>query len=245
MRTTERPERVKVSVTAEHKARLDELARNTKRPVATVAARLLADVLESEDLTAALAAAQAEKKALEDELANATRNDEEPRWSWPLAQLLSDRKWWDRWLPELGPILGRPRWAGDKEAVDDRGFRDLLPELFPPLHDQQHRPVLWNHPDYGRWARLAAENANRPTNRELSQEEKDWREIWKNHGADRAQVWEPVIRHVCLGLAMLEEAQKDAYLAVRAKDELAGGWRDRLAVMIGSRDGRELKIGGS
>jgi hypothetical protein len=65
----------------------------------------------------------------------------EPRWEWPIEALLADRRWWDRWLPDLNEILGRPKGErgrgalGTREApiVDRRGYADLMEFLFPAV----------------------------------------------------------------------------------------------------------------
>lgn len=233
-RNEEPRERIKISFSAEQKERVEEYARAAHRPLATAITELVMTVLDNGDAATALAETQARVRELEAQLEHKQQaTGEGARWTWPMRRLLADREWWDRWLPELGLILGRGSTASydPGEPVDKRGYRDVLTLFFPPLHDTKQRAVLWHHIEYPRYARLAWENARRSnpavhTQRSL-----------------RSEAWEPVIRHICVGLSMLESAslEGDAYLVIRAKDELGRGWWDRLEALVGQGQQRRLE----
>jgi hypothetical protein len=132
------------------------------------------------------------------------------RWEWPIEDLLSDTGWWDRWLPRLYELLSRDlRYENEyggpagEPIVDSRGYGDLLTYLFPPA-----RGVAWRSPDY---PRTAAE--------EEGQDERA--------PSVRAQVWNPVLRHVAKALRALEEtssASTDPQLRLEAEARITGSW---------------------
>ncbi len=211
--------------------------------MATAAKLVLLGVIDGHDPDAAAAALSRERDRIRDLQAEVTRLQAEltqcqaqaelaaslPRWRWPLETLLADRDWWDEWLPRLSELIGRnleyERSYGDRQAkpvVDGRGFADLMRYLFPDLKSERGASVSWHSPDYPRCARLAWDNASvaSPMRR---------RPV-------RAEVWEPVVRHVALALTALEmtsQAPSDAYTHLRVEAEIRGEWMRTLGVMLG------------
>jgi hypothetical protein len=151
------------------------------------------------------------------------------RWRWPMEDLLADTAWWDRWLPDLYELLGRDlrgepdEWGGPGEPiVDRRGYGDLLTYLFPPVDD-----VTWRSADYPRMASLQARQG-------------------AQHGTSppvRAQVWEPVLRHVATALRALEEtsaAGTDPQLRLEAEARITGSWVQVLRTLVGEQPATPL-----
>jgi hypothetical protein len=144
---------------------------------------------------------------------------ETPRWAWPLDCLLADAEWWSSWLPRLYELLGSDAGnysSREREALDERGYVDLMTHLFPPIGD-----LTWRSPRY-REASLA-EAASQPANTMLS-------------GLGRSHAWEPVIRHVARALAALEATEQtgaDAYHAMRVQAEISGPWIMVLRHLLG------------
>jgi hypothetical protein len=153
-----------------------------------------------------------------------------PRCRWPLETLLADRPWWDEWLPLLGELMGRnleyDQRYSDRQArpiVDDRGFADLMGYLFPAVTDPRGQLVPWHSCEYGHQARAARNNSR--ANSVLHQ-----RPV-------RAEVWEPVVRHVARALTALEmtsQAPDDAYAHLRVQAEIRGEWMRTLAAIVGA-----------
>ncbi|MBO0728376.1 MAG: hypothetical protein J2P57_03900, partial [Acidimicrobiaceae bacterium] len=146
--------------------------------------------------------------------AREVHQEREPRWEWPVDELLADRQWWDRWLPRLYELLGRVNpfeFEAQRPPVDRRGYSDLLSRLFPDAGS-----VTWRSPVYpSAVAGMAAEGA---------------------HPSAQAQVWEPVIRHVALALSALEEtAQAGAspQLRLETVTRLTGSWVQALRRLAG------------
>jgi hypothetical protein len=224
-------------------ARIMAYARQEGRPVATVAKRVLLEAIDGHDPNAASGALSRERDRVRDLEAEVTRLEAGlaqqvatadlsarlPRMRWPLEALLTDRPWWDEWLPRLGELLGRnleyDRARGDRQGkaiVDDRGFADLMGYLFPELKDEQGRPTRWHSPDYSRCARRAWDNARAGS--------------YLRQRPVRAEVWEPVVRHVALALSALETTSQDAseaYAHLRVEAEIRGEWMRILGVMLG------------
>ena len=104
--------------------------------------------------------------------------------------------------------------------VDERGYSDLLGFLFPAIQDPQGT-LTWRSPDYARAATIADAPGAEGTRPRTS---------------TRAQVWEPVIRHVAEALCALEstgEPGADAYLRLRAEAEITGPWARTLRHLVG------------
>jgi hypothetical protein len=151
------------------------------------------------------------------------------RWKWPVEDLLADTAWWDRWLPDLYELLGRDlrgepdEWGGPGEPIiDGRGYGDLLTYLFPPVGD-----VTWRSADY---PRMASEQAHQGA----------------HHGTSpsvRAQVWEPVLRHVAIALRALEEtsgAGTDPQFHLEAEARITGSWVLVLGNLVGQEQTARL-----
>ncbi len=139
---------------------------------------------------------------------------ETPRWAWPLDCLLADEQWWQRWLPRLHELLGSEA-AGRGDALDDRGYVDLLAYLFPPIGE-----VTWRSLGY----QAAAQAQARVPARGLV------------GGPGRAIAWEPVIRHAALALAALEATEvsgADPFHAIRVHAEVSGSWLSTLRHLLG------------
>jgi hypothetical protein len=236
--------RYHLTVSTEFADRLDAYASRLRQRPATAAARLLEDALER------AVSGQQEHEPEVEELAEARRHIEElnrrlailraqhakcrptaeststsviegsgPRWEWPLPALLSDDRWWDLWLPRLYELLGRQliRYTPTPgQVLDRRGYADLMTFLFPPL-SRGTAIVTWRSPNYGELAALE----------EVTEAE---------GGPVRAQVWEPVIRHLTEALCALEATGKpsaDPYLRIRAKAEIVNSWADILRNLLG------------
>ncbi len=210
-------------------------AKERGKPVATVAAHLLVERLRGtvsgtdiEDRQR-LASPHGESVVLRPRPhGNGVRNAAGalPRWEWPIEDILADRAWWTTWLPRLHELLGRrsARYTlGHGEPRDHRGYVDVLAFLFPPVEDEG-RAVEWHHVDYARQARRheQAKHRDRPA-------------IDARAGPPWA-IWEPVIRHVVVGLAALEMTAApgaDPILHIRTDDELAGAWLRTLRRLTG------------
>jgi hypothetical protein len=222
--------------------RITAYARQAGRPVATMAKRVLLGVVDGHDPDAAAVALSRERDRVRELEAEVTRLQAQvaqhqaaadmgaslPRWRWPLEALLADREWWDEWLPRLGELIGRNLQYDDsygggpaRSIVDDRGFADLMHYLFPDLDDERGVAVAWHSPEYPQHARRA----------------------WNRPGAGsrwprpvRAEVWEPVVRHVALAIAALETTShdaSDAYSHLRVEAEIRGEWMRTLGVTLG------------
>ncbi len=244
-RRTTPTKRYHLTVSMEFAARLDAHASGLRQRPATVAASLLEDALEravsgrqehepeSEELADArrhihelnrrvsiLRAQHAKRRPTPEFSSTSVIDGSSPRWEWPLPVLLSDDEWWDRWLPRLYELLGRQliQYAPmPGEVLDRRGYADLMTFLFPPISRGTAMVVTWRSPNYGELAGLeeATEAAAGPV---------------------RAQVWEPVIRHLTEALSALEATGKpsaDPYLRIRAKAEIVNSWVDILRNLLG------------
>jgi hypothetical protein len=243
-RRTTPTRRYHLTVSTGFAGRLDAYASGLRQRPATVAASLLEDALErtvsgqlehqpeSEELAEArrhiqelnhrlsiLRAQHAKCKPTPDSTSTSAIEGSSPRWEWPLAAVLSDDEWWDRWLPRLYELLGRQliQYAPTPgQVLDRRGYADLMTFLFPPM-SRGTAIVTWRSPTYGELAGLeqATEAAAGPV---------------------RAQVWEPVIRHLTEALCALEATGKpsaDPYLRIRAKAEIVNSWADILRNLLG------------
>jgi hypothetical protein len=243
-RRTTPTRRYHLTVSAEFADRLDAYASGLRQRPATIAAGLLEDALEravsghqehepkSETLAEArrhieelnrrlsiLRAQHAKCRQTPDSSATSVIEGSGARWELPLPALLSDHEWWDRWLPRLYELLGRQliQYAPTPgQVLDPRGYADLMTFLFPPI-SRGTAIVTWRSPNYGELARL--EEATEVV-----------------AGALRAQVWEPVIRHLTEALCALEATGKpsaDPYLRIRAKAEIVNSWADILRNLLG------------
>jgi hypothetical protein len=222
--------------------RIATYARRAGRPVATTAKRVLLGVIDGYDPDAAAAIVSRDRERVGELEAEVTRLQAElaasqaaadvaaslPRWRWPIETLLADHAWWAEWLPRLGELIGRnlqyDHAYGGRQTepiVDDRGFADPMRYLFPDLQDGRGEPVRWNSPEFPRHARLAWDSggAGSPQARPI-----------------RAEVWEPVVRHVALALTALEMTShdpRDAYAHLRAEAEVRSEWMKTLGAMLG------------
>jgi hypothetical protein len=258
--------RVNLTLTAEEAGRLEEYARSIDRRPTTAARDLLlaglaaaggnggqplADLQrryeevqrERDDLLRKLDAAFEAQRPPPDaampvaspsettggEERRARRRRRWARWKWPTDDLLADTAWWDRWLPDLYELLGRdlrgePDRLGSpgEPVVDQRGYGDLLTYLFPPVGD-----VTWRSADY---PRVASEQPRQGA----------------QHGASpsvRAQVWEPVVRHVATALRALEEtsaAGSDPQVRLEAQARITGSWVLILGNLLGQHQTARL-----
>jgi hypothetical protein len=221
---------------------LDAYALEQRRPVATVATRLLVQALRQATSSDGGELAVAQRQVGELQATNATlrrrlsaaRRDgdeaEPPRWEWAIEDLLTDHGWWATWLPRLYELLGRQlrRYTGGRiDVVDDRGYADLMAFLFPPILDQAGRVVAeWKSLAYPHHA-VRAGQAGR--DRHPATE--------ATPSSARQAVWEPVIRHVAEALCALEQTAQpgaDAVLRIRTKDELATSWLRTLRRLTGA-----------
>jgi hypothetical protein len=216
--------------------RLVAYAAAAGRRVSPVAAALITEALtyprseaeaESREYRRQLDQFKARLRELQNEIAARSRPDpaSEPmaRWEWPVDTLLEDSAWWDRWLPRLNELLGRrevpilalDRTAALEKAVDDRGYHDLLSSLFPPIVREATK-LTWRSPGYA----AAAASAG----------------LDRTHAAPRADVWEPVLRHVAEALSLLESTGQvgaDPYFRLRADAEITGSWLRVLRYLVG------------
>jgi hypothetical protein len=231
------PHRLGLTLDPDEYAQMVAYARQAGRPVATVAKRILLAAIAGHDPDAAAAALSRERDRVRDLEAELTRlqtagelGAKLPHWRWPLNALLADRPWWREWLPLLNELIGRRlqhdrRSSGEGQpppVLDDRGFGDLMRYLFPDLVDDEGSPVPWHSPEYRRYARLAWDHTSpRPPSAQ--------RPV-------RAEVWEPVVRHVARALSALEttsQAPGDAYTHLRVQAEIRGEWMRTLGAMLG------------
>ncbi|TMC06867.1 MAG: hypothetical protein E6J41_17500 [Chloroflexi bacterium] len=234
--------RLGLTLAAAEYERIVAYARAAGRPVATMAKRVLLGVIDGHNPDAAAAALSRERdrvRELESEVmrlqaqlaqhqAAADLSARLPRWRWPLEVLLADHEWWDEWLPRLGELVGRNLQYGhayddgqSASVVDDRGFADLMGYLFPNVEHAHGAPVRWSSPEYARYARLAWQTTGTASR-------------WQR--PVRAEVWEPVVRHVALALAALETTSQDpgdAYTHLRVEAEIRGEWMRTLEVLVG------------
>jgi hypothetical protein len=247
--TEEGTRRLGLTLDTNEYARVRAYARQVGTPVATVAKRLLLGAIDGHGAESALAAVSRERdrvRQLQDELTRLQTQLDEcatpdltaglPRWRWPLTALLADREWWERWLPLLGELIGRSleydRAYGDRHGqptVDDRGFADLMGYLFSDLTDERGARVPWHSPEYGGCARLAWDAARSTPSLQR-------RPV-------RAEVWEPVIRHIALALTALEttcQTPNDAYTHLRVEAEIRGEWMRTLCGMLGEDGAQHL-----
>jgi hypothetical protein len=153
----------------------------------------------------------------------------EPRWQWPIQAILADRRWWDRWLPDLNELMGRqlaPKTAeldydeqgrrrNPAPVLDRRGYGDLMEFLFPTLSSSRGGGISWRSPEYPLAA--AAQNGKQ---------------------ADPAlpHLWESVIRHVVRALCALERSTQplaDPVMGILTQDHIAGPWLHTLRVLCG------------
>jgi hypothetical protein len=229
-----------VTVTGEEAQRIDAYAASVERRPTTVAGELLLAGLAaaSGEADADLAAARRRIEELERQLEAVFREHrpppaeeagpKRPRWEWPIAQLVADATWWDRWLPSLYELLGR-RGAEAVAAygsmrrgavVDERGYTDLMSYLFPPVGAETGRPITWRSVDY---PAAAAEAARRDGHEAV-------------RPAARPHVWEPVVRHVAKALCALEECGRtgaDPQLRLETDERITGSWVRTLRNLVG------------
>lgn len=241
--------RIHVTLDLDAGARLGLYAEAAGRPLATAATELLGDALarldtdEGEELREARRQLDEERgrvAALRRQLAAAAGRDRTeqrvPRWEWPLDVLLDDAGWWDRWLPRLYELLGRrlvaaeppgrlpaygQRQAEQQPVLDERGYSDLLSFLFPPIA-VAGEAITWRSLDYPR----TAEREHAGERSSLT-------------ATARAQVWEPVVRHVAEALSALEstgEPGGDPYLRLRTEAEIVGPWARILRHLVGEEE---------
>ena len=230
-------------------ARLQAHAMAAGRPVATVARGLLVRAMDGHDPDEApvlhrererIRRLEAEVGGLQSELARrqaaADLAANLPRWRWPLEPLLADRAWWDEWLPRLGELIGRhlqyePAYRGpeSRPVVDERGYADLLGYLFPDLVGERGARISWHWPQYPRLARRSRDRADGSSS--------------TRQRPVRAEVWEPVVRHVALALTALETTSRgpsDAYTHLRVEAEIRGDWLRTLGALLGEGGSRHL-----
>jgi hypothetical protein len=214
---------------------LDAYARDQAKPPATIGTNLLVEALHratsgTDELAAErriIADLQAANATLRRRLQSADGSTEvpaEPRWRWAIEDILADRAWLETWLPRLYELLGRryPTYGmGAEEAFDNRGYADLMVFLFPPVRQNGRIVAEWHSPEYPRWARYVARSADHVT---------------EATAPPRPVVWEPVIRHVVVGLCALEQTAApgaDPVLCIRTEDELTSSWLRTLRRLTG------------
>jgi hypothetical protein len=141
---------------------------------------------------------------------------------------LADTSWWDRWLPRLYEVLGRanaglPYLDSDGDPpTDGRGYADLMARLFPPVG-----AVTWRAPRYAEAVAESGSAGPPPAHRP----------------APRAQVWEPVLRHVALALCALEASGQpgaNPYLRLETLARLTGSWLRVLGSLVGEGEAQRL-----
>ncbi|HEX4214828.1 MAG TPA: hypothetical protein VIA06_16035 [Candidatus Dormibacteraeota bacterium] len=120
--------------------------------------------------------------------------------------------------------MGRGLQQPTSVVRDGRGYLELGRQLLPPIEVEGGETIGWRSADYPAraWALW-----------EVSREER-WREL--------AAVWEPVVRHLAEALCLLEDTadEGDAYLRLRAKDEISGPWLTVLRAITGEEDPGEV-----
>lgn len=233
-----RSKRFYVSVTASVAAAVEELARRWGRPPTTVAGRLLSEAAENAlhppedeiaELRRQLQAAVSERDRLRrqvHEQREVSTPPAGPRYEWAIENLMRDQAWWEQWLPRLDQLMGR--WLSLSTMVprDDHGYLDLGQRLFRPIgsDSSEEEGVSWRSAQYpaAAWAR--------------------WQETQDERWREQALVWEPVVRHLAEALCLLEDTadEGDAYLRLRAKDEITGPWLTALRTITGEEDLRNM-----
>lgn len=206
----------------------------THRPISTAAATLIADALSDRRAADGKHVREARRQveevaarvqALHRQVTAGPGNHkptDPPRWEWPMETLLADTPWWDRWLPRLSELMGRRSatvpLGPPQEAHDARGYIDVLELLFPPVVSDGTR-CTWRSAAYPDAAGRDGDRGRRAV-----------------HSAARADVWEPVIRHVVEALCLLERTGQpgaDPYLRLRAEAEISGPWARILLYLVG------------
>jgi hypothetical protein len=227
-----------ITVSADVAIGVEELAQRWGRPPTTVAGRLLSEAVdralhppadEVAQLRAELQAAASERDRLRRQVHDQRETSAPlmagPRYEWPVADLMADAEWWDRWLPRLDELMGR-RIQHDQVTRDARGYLELGAHLLRPIELEQGSSISWRSTEYPAeaWRRWEATHERR------------WAEL--------ATVWEPVVRHLAEALCLLEATaeQGDAYLRLRAKDELTGPWLHVLQGITGEADPSEVPL---
>jgi hypothetical protein len=215
---------------------LDAYASEQRRPVATVAARLLVEAVrrattqERDELAVALRQVGELQRAngglrrrLEAANVDPAAATKVPRWEWALEDLLADSQWWATWLPRLYELLGRethPYGVLESDVHDSRGYVDLMTLLFPPVELNGHVVTDWSSPAY-------------PYHLERDHQAK---QLVRAASVTAAATWEPIIRHVAAALCAIEQTSvpgADAVLRIRIQDELAGSWLRTLRRLAG------------
>ncbi len=155
--------------------------------------------------------------------------------AWPLDSLLADTEWWDTWLPRLGELMGRDTGfdPNQRQVVDDRGYVDLMAQLFTPVDGVTWRELVYPAAAMADTVRVRSGKSSQPATFSERAEERI---------NARAQVWEPVVRHVARALAALEATERpdaDAYRAPQVQVEIARPWVGILRSLLGPSS-REL-----
>jgi hypothetical protein len=209
---------------------LEAYAHQVGAPAATLARKIVIDVLRG----AQLADGSVDPSLIEQAIRSLRgepvhRPQEVPRWEWSLEAILSDRSWWDRWLPELYRLFGRelrpPAEPGQRSAfgrqepqaragsvLNREGYADLMEFLFPTVTTSKGA-VTWRSLSYP----IAAEQ---PAEAELP----------------LAPAWEATIRHLVTALCALEsssEPKASANHRILTEQQIRGPWRETLLAIVG------------
>ncbi len=216
-------------------ARLQQSGRDQEAEEACVLAspQFQAVVREKEEL--AVRVLELRRQLAQQKKATADELERTPRWAWPLDSLLADAEWWETWLPRLYELMGRDTGfqVDQRQAVDDRGYVDLMALLFPSTDGVTWRELVYPATAVANAVRVRPGKRSQPsTFSERADELTD----------ARAQVWEPVIRHVARALAALEATERpdaDAYRALQVQAEITGPWVGILRQLLGPSS-REL-----
>jgi hypothetical protein len=135
----------------------------------------------------------------------------EPRWRWPLDALLEDARWWDRWLPSFNELLGRGLGYRERKGVDRPGRAPVLDQRGYSDLMAFLFPIVegisWRSSSYG-----------------------------EAIGAERAAIWEAVLRHVALALTALEWANRleaDPLRTITTQEQITGPWLKTLRRLLG------------
>jgi hypothetical protein len=196
---------------------LDAYVHQVGAPAATLARGIVVDVLRGAQLpdgSVDPSLIESTIRALRGEPIH--RPQEVPRWEWSLEAILADRRWWDRWLPELNELMGRdlmPKTAHrayddqrrriePSPVADSRGYADLMEFLFPLVTRPRGGAISWRSLEYP--ATAAPQNTNEAA-------------------PALSHIWESVIRHVTKALCALEktaEPRADPVSAILTQDHI-------------------------
>src|SRR2546428_9058022 len=198
---------------------LQAFAKELGKPPATLAGRVILDVLGAAERTPDgrfnPAAVAARIRALRGEAQGKQPPVKLPIWRWPLDLLLGQRQWWNDWYPQLCQLLGRKLEADGRRAgiYDRAGYADVMEFLFPTIAGP-NGSSSWRSPLYPG----VAEARRHP-------EDEGVRPL--------AEVWEACVRHVAVALNALEETESGSAL-ILLEDQIRHSWLSTLLNLVGA-----------